>query len=187
MPDRLPRTRSGLFSWSNKRLTSSDRWNDADLVLGSVPHFDAIWVILNGEESRIGEVKRKNSLSRQRLVGCGQDFHWANSDWVEAFEALGLEKAHVDEFRVMPHLGSFLRKFAFCFEKRRRTGGGEVAVARAVKLKAKNGARLSTLVPCFAMADGELKRSLLRLVVQIAGEFGFDFFDAGEAALEFRR
>jgi hypothetical protein len=60
-------------------------------------------------------------------------------------------------------------------------------VARAVKLKAKNGARLSTLVPSLAMADGVLKWSLLLLIVQIAGELGFDFLNRGEAALELRR
>jgi len=60
-------------------------------------------------------------------------------------------------------------------------------VARAVKLKAKNGARLSMLVPCFAIVDEVLMWSFLRLVVQITREFGFDFLNGGEAALEFRR
>ena len=43
------------------------------------------------------------------------------------------------------------------------------------------------LIPCFAMADEVLMWSFLRLVVQITREFGFDFFNAGEAALELRR
>ena len=43
------------------------------------------------------------------------------------------------------------------------------------------------LVPCFAMANEVLMWSFLRLVVQIAREFGFDFLNGGEAALEFRR